>query len=43
MIIYRHAYYHFVFPNPGDICLKGKLCFKSLSGIQLTNFILHDV
>ena len=36
MIIYRHAYYHFVFPTPGDICLKGKLFVKSLPDIQLT-------
>ena len=36
MIIYGHAYYNFVFPNPGDICLKGKLFFKSLPDIQLT-------
>ena len=43
MIIDRHAYYYFVFPNPGDICLKGKLCFKSLPDIQLPNFILHHV
>ena len=38
-----HAYYHFIFPNSSDTCLKGKLCFKSLVDIQLTSFILHDV
>ena len=40
---YRHAYYHFMFPNSSDTCLKGKLCFKSLADIQLTSFILNDV
>ena len=40
---YRHAYYHFMFPNSSDTCLKGKLCFKSLADIQLTTFILHNV
>ena len=41
-----HAYNHFIFPNPSDTCLKGKLCFKSLADINnspLSSYIMFEV